>query len=212
MSSHYGNQKTRQKVGSVSSLRRHYPDQVQRVDGKRSHPLSRVYPSSPLIEDEKRHVFKRWLFGFFEEIAWPVRPGSLLRFRTEINLQLHANFQGFQSRCSDNAGQLDAFFHLHNSHRIGSHMFELRRRNMDNCVCDELALSTELNPFNPRRPTLWTDCSRRDHNVLAAHAPYGHQFAVCALSIELFDCRGWELAQFSSTPQDVNHACGAGPA
>src|SRR6266849_10192163 len=78
--------KTRQKVGSVSSLRRHYPDQVQRVDGKRSHPLSRVYPSSPLTERTKSRVYKRWLFGFFEEIAWPVRPAGLLRFWTEINL------------------------------------------------------------------------------------------------------------------------------
>src|SRR5438094_2795970 len=80
----------------------------------------------PVDEETKIRVFKRWLFGFFEEIAWPVGPAGLLRFRTEINLQLHANFQGFESRCSDNAGQLDAFFHFYNSHRIGSHMFELR--------------------------------------------------------------------------------------
>src|SRR2546425_2338617 len=189
---HFANSgKLVQESGFVSSLRRNYPDQVQRVDGKRSHPLSRVYPSSPLTERTKIRVYKRWLLGFFEEIARPVGPAGLLRLRTEINLQLHSNLQGFQSRCSDNARQLDPFFHFHNSHRIGSHMFELRRRNMDNCVGDELALSTELNPLNPRRPTLWTDCSRRDHNVFAAHAPYGHQLAICALPIELLDCGRW---------------------
>jgi len=83
---------------------------------------------------------------------------------------------------------------------------------MDNRVRDELALSAELNPLNPRRPTLWTDCSRRDHNVLATNAPDGHQFAICTLPIELLDRRGRKLAQFSSTPQDMNYACGAGPA
>src|SRR2546425_2390555 len=125
---HFANSgKLVEESGFVSSLRRHYPDQVQRVDGKRSHPLSRVYPSSPLIEETKIRVFKRWLFGFFEEIAWPVRPAGFLRFRTEINFQLHSNFQGFQSRCPDNAGQLDALFHLHNSNGIWSHMFELWR-------------------------------------------------------------------------------------
>ena len=31
----------------VHSLRRHYPDQVQRVDGDVSRPLSRDFPSSP---------------------------------------------------------------------------------------------------------------------------------------------------------------------
>src|SRR5207245_8396223 len=94
--------KRRLESGFVSSLRRHYPDQVQRVDGKRSHPLSRVYPSSPLRERMKNRVYKRWLLGFFKEIAWPVRPGSLLRFRTEINLQLNANSQGYKMRGSDN--------------------------------------------------------------------------------------------------------------
>src|SRR5690242_15394748 len=89
--------KTRQEAGFVSSLRRHYPDQVQRVDGKRSHPLSRVDPSSPLTEREENRVFKRWLSSFFEEIAWPMRPARLLRFRTEIGLQIHSNFQRFQS-------------------------------------------------------------------------------------------------------------------
>jgi len=83
---------------------------------------------------------------------------------------------------------------------------------MDNCVRDELALSTELNPLNPRSSTLWTDCSGGDHNVLAAHAPYGHQFAIRALSIELFDCRRGELAQFLSAPQDVNYSGCPGPA
>src|SRR5712664_3944818 len=56
LSSHCGNQRTRPKAGFLSSLRRHYPDQVQRVDGERSHPLSRVYPSSPLIEETKIRV------------------------------------------------------------------------------------------------------------------------------------------------------------
>src|SRR6266849_3814193 len=70
--------KTRQESGFVSSLRRHYPDQVQRVDGKRSHPLSRVYPSSPLIEGIRNRVFKRWLFGFFKEITRPMWPARLL--------------------------------------------------------------------------------------------------------------------------------------
>jgi hypothetical protein len=77
---------------------------------------------------------------------------------------------------------------------------------MDNRVRDELALSAELNPLNPRRPTLWADCSRRDHNVLAAHAPYGHQFAICALPIELLDGGRRQLAQFLSAPQDVNYS------
>ena len=91
-------------------------------------------------------------------------------------------------------------------------MFELRWRNMDNRVRDELALSTELNPLNPRRPTLWTDCSRRDHNVFAADTPDGHQFAIRALPIELLDCRRGELAQFLSAPQDVNYSGCSGPA
>ena len=77
---------------------------------------------------------------------------------------------------------------------------------MDNRVRDELALSTELNPLNPRRPTLWTDCSRRDHNVLAADTPYGHQFAICALPIELLDCGRRQLAQFLCAPQDVDYS------
>src|SRR2546425_11343985 len=67
-----------QESGFVSSLRRHYPDQVQRVDGKRSHPLSQVYPSSPLTEGTRNRVFKRWLFGFLEEIARPMGPARLL--------------------------------------------------------------------------------------------------------------------------------------
>src|SRR2546426_7769988 len=67
---------------------------------------------------------------------------------------------------------------------------------MDNRVRDELALSAELNPLNPRRPTLRTNCSRRDHNVLAANAPDRHQFAICALSIELFDSWWRKFAQF----------------
>jgi hypothetical protein len=85
-------------------------------------------------------------------------------------------------------------------------MFELRRRNMDNRVRDELALSTELNPLNPRRPTLWTDCSRRDHNVLATNASNCHKFAIRALPIELLDGGRRELAQFLCAPQDVNHS------
>ena len=157
-----------------SSLRRHYPDQVQRVDGKRSHPLSRVYPSSPSIEEGKNRVFKRWLLGFLEEIAWPVRPAGFLRFRTEINLQLHANFQGFQSRCPDNAGQLDALFHLHNSNGIWSHMFELWRRDMYDCVCYELAIGSELNPLDSRGSTFWTDRSWWNHDVFAANTPDRH--------------------------------------
>ena len=71
---------------------------------------------------------------------------------------------------------------------------------MDNRVRDELALSAELNPLNPRRPTLRTDCSRRNHDVLAADTPYGHKFAIRALPIELLDGGRRELAQFSSTP------------
>jgi hypothetical protein len=91
-------------------------------------------------------------------------------------------------------------------------MFELRRRNMDNRVRDKLALSAKLNPLNPRRPTLRTNCPRRDHNVLAAHTPHGHQFAIRTLPIELFDCRRREFAQFSSTPEYVNYSGGAGSA
>jgi hypothetical protein len=83
---------------------------------------------------------------------------------------------------------------------------------MHNRVRDELALSAELNPLNPRRPTLWTDCSRRDHNVLAANAPDRHQFAIRALPIELLDRRRGELAQLSSTPQNVNYSSSAGSA
>ena len=83
---------------------------------------------------------------------------------------------------------------------------------MDNRVRDELALSAELNPLNPRRPTLWTDGSRRDHNVFAANAPYGHQFAIRALPIKLLDGRRRELAQFLCAPQDVNYSGRSGPA
>jgi hypothetical protein len=82
---------------------------------------------------------------------------------------------------------------------------------MDNRVRDELALSAELDPLNPRRPTLRTDCSRRDHNVLAANAPDRHQLAISTLPIELLDCRRRELAQFSSTPKDVNYSSCSGP-
>jgi hypothetical protein len=83
---------------------------------------------------------------------------------------------------------------------------------MDNRVRDELALSAELNPLNPRRPTLWTDCSRRDHNVLAANASNCHKFAIRALPIELLDRGRRQLAQFSSTPQNVNYSSSARPA
>ncbi len=76
-------------------------------------------------------------------------PARLLRFRTEINLQLHPNFQGFQSRCSDNARQLDPLFHFHDSDRVWSHVFELRWGDMDYCVCYEFACCSELNPLDP---------------------------------------------------------------
>ena len=82
---------------------------------------------------------------------------------------------------------------------------------MDDRVRDELALSAELNPLNPRSPTLWTDCSRRDHNVLAANASNCHKFAIRALPIELFDCRRGELAQFLCAPQDVDYSGCSGP-
>ena len=83
---------------------------------------------------------------------------------------------------------------------------------MDNRVRDELALSAELNPLNPRRPTLRTNCSRRDHNVLAANASNRHKLAIRALPIELLDSRRRQLAQSSSAPQDVNHPSRAGSA
>jgi hypothetical protein len=53
-------------------------------------------------------------------------------------------------------------------------VFELRRRNMHDCVGDEFPFGSELHPFNPRRPTFRTDCSRWNHDVLAANAPDGH--------------------------------------
>jgi len=83
---------------------------------------------------------------------------------------------------------------------------------MDDRVRDELALSAELNPLNPRRPTLWTDCSRRNHNVLAADTPDSHQFTIRALPIELLDGGRRKLAQFLCAPQDVNYSGCSGPA
>ena len=83
---------------------------------------------------------------------------------------------------------------------------------MDDCVRDELTFGSKLNPLDSRGSTFWTDRSWWNHNVLATDAPDRHQFALGALPIELFDCRRRELAQFSSTPQDVNNAGGTGPA
>ena len=80
---------------------------------------------------------------------------------------------------------------------------------MDDSVRDELAFGSELNPLNPRGSTFRTDLSWWNHDVLAAHASYSHQFAVRALPIELFDSWRRQFAQFSGTPQDVNHSSGA---
>jgi hypothetical protein len=69
-----------EKISVALSLRRHYPDQVQRVDGDESHPLSRVFPSSPLgwraLDDylsAGRHE-NLLLFCFFEEVTGPLGP------------------------------------------------------------------------------------------------------------------------------------------
>ena len=83
---------------------------------------------------------------------------------------------------------------------------------MDDSVCDELAFGSELHPFDPRGSTFWTDLSWWDHDVFAANTSDGHQFAIGALPVELFDCGRRQLAQFSSTPQDVNDAGGPGSA
>ncbi len=84
----------------VSSLRRHYPDQVQRVDGDEAILSAGSYPSSPLSNAGLNPLFKNWpsnveagfLSGFLEEVAWPVRPATFLRSRAEVGLQLHPNF------------------------------------------------------------------------------------------------------------------------
>ena len=83
---------------------------------------------------------------------------------------------------------------------------------MDNRVRDELALSAELDPFNSRGSTLWTNCPRWDHDVFAANASNRHKLAIRALPIELLDSRRRQLAQSSSAPQDVNHPSRAGSA
>jgi hypothetical protein len=83
---------------------------------------------------------------------------------------------------------------------------------MDNCVCDEFAFGSELDPLDSRGSTFWTDLSWRDHDVFAADAPDGHEFAIRDLAIKLLDCGRRRLAQFSSTPQYVNDAGGAGSA
>jgi hypothetical protein len=81
---------------------------------------------------------------------------------------------------------------------------------MDDGVRYELAFGSELNPLDPRGSTFWTDRSGWNHDVFAAYAPDRHQLTISALSIELFDCGGRELAQFSSAPQNVNDARGSG--
>ena len=83
---------------------------------------------------------------------------------------------------------------------------------MDNRVRDELALSAELDPFNSRGSTLRTNGPRWDHDVFAANASNCHKLAIRALPVELLDRRRRKFAQFSRTPQDMNYACGAGPA
>jgi len=44
----------------VSSLRRHYPDQVQRVDGDEAILSAGSYPSSPLSNLDPIPLFKNW--------------------------------------------------------------------------------------------------------------------------------------------------------
>jgi len=44
----------------VSSLRRHYPDQVQRVDGDEAILSAGSYPSSPLSNGNHNPLFKNW--------------------------------------------------------------------------------------------------------------------------------------------------------
>ncbi len=83
---------------------------------------------------------------------------------------------------------------------------------MDNRVRDELALTSELYPLNSRRSTFRTYCSGWDHDVLAPNAPDSHQFTIRDLAIKLLDSGRRGLAQFSSTPQDMNHASGTGSA
>ena len=56
---------TRSRIGSekkifVSSLRRHYPDQVQRVDGDEAILSAGSYPSSPSKNAILNRLFKNW--------------------------------------------------------------------------------------------------------------------------------------------------------
>jgi hypothetical protein len=56
---------TKRRIGPekkifVSSLRRHYPDQVQRVDGDEAILSAGSYPSSPLRIEDSNPLFKNW--------------------------------------------------------------------------------------------------------------------------------------------------------
>ncbi len=110
-----------------------------------------------------------------------------MRIRAEVNLKLHPNLQRLQTRSSDNTRQLDTLLHLNNTHRVRSHMLELRRRNMNNSIRNQLTLLAQLHPLNPRPPTTTTYHPRRNHNMTAADTPYRHQFLVCTIPVELLD-------------------------
>src|SRR6267143_1064800 len=131
---------TRRRIGPekkifVSSLRRYYPDQVQRVDGDEAIISAGSYPSSPLRNADLNPLFKNWpsnaearlLRGFFEEVARPIGPAPFLRSWAEVGFKLHPDVQILEPSSADDTGNPDSFRHFHNSDGVRCHMFELWR-------------------------------------------------------------------------------------
>ena len=131
------------------SLRRYYPDQVQRVDGGSKAILSAgSFPSSP-VQDTERFwtLFKMCRIesqllscSFLEEISRPLRPTRVLRSRAEVQFQLHPDLEGFKPRCSNDARQSDFFRHLYDSDRIWGHVIKQGRSHVNDSIRDEFSL------------------------------------------------------------------------
>src|SRR5712664_841420 len=123
------------KNGFDSSLRRHYPDQVLRVDGSGAILSAGSNPSSPLRDAGLNPLFKNWpsneearpLRSLLEEVTRPIGPAPFLRSWAKVGFKLHPDLQILEPSSADYTGNLDSFRHFHNSDRVGRHVFELWR-------------------------------------------------------------------------------------
>src|SRR6266571_9019468 len=110
------------------------------------------------------------LRGLFEEVAWPMWPSGLLWFRAEVHFQLHSDLQRLEPRSSNYTRNFHSLRHLHDPDRVGGHVFELWRCDMDDGIGDEFSARAELDPFNLGIATVRAYASRRDHHVPASDA------------------------------------------